>query len=67
MNGLNKGKQSFPAHIREGKIQGCMEHCMGTSRYAKEDLEGIGLGNAAYLAGLLHDCRKFTKEFSEYI
>lgn len=67
MDGMNIADQSFPAHIREDGSQSCIDHCMGASRYAKEDLNTVNLGNTAYLAGILHDCGKFTKEFSEYI
>lgn len=59
----------FPAHIREtdGSMQTVSEHCRGTAAYAKKALQGISLGNTAYLAGLLHDMGKMTEEFSTYI
>lgn len=59
----------FPAHICEtdGSMQTVSEHCRGTAAYAKKALQGISLGNTAYLAGLLHDMGKMTEEFSTYI
>ena len=57
----------YIAHINGDKIQSCTEHCLNTAKYAKADLESVGLGNTAYLAGLIHDMGKFTKEFNEYI
>lgn len=60
-------KNDFPAHINQNKIQTCQDHCENTAKYARKDLESVGLDNAAYLAGLLHDCGKFTDEFREYI
>ena len=67
--------KDFPAHIREGKqsgkkeaeIQTVQAHCRGTARYASDCLRSVNLSNAAYLAGLVHDCGKFTDQFSEYI
>lgn len=57
----------YIAHINGDKIQSCTEHCLNTAKYAKADLMSVGLGNTAYLAGLIHDMGKFTKEFNEYI
>lgn len=57
----------YIAHINGDKIQSCTEHCLNTAKYAKTDLMSVGLGNTAYLAGLIHDMGKFTKEFNEYI
>lgn len=61
---------TFIAHINNEKeelIQTCTDHCRNTAKYAANDLQNIGLKKAAYLAGLLHDCGKFTPEFREYI
>lgn len=57
----------YIAHINGDKKQSCTEHCLNTAKYAKADLMSVGLGNTAYLAGLIHDMGKFTKEFNEYI
>lgn len=58
----------YPAHIREdGAVQTVKEHCLNTAKTAEKDMRGLGLGNCAYLAGLLHDSGKCTEEFREYI
>ena len=63
--------ESYPAHIREVngdvKVQESRDHCCKTAEYARADLQSISLGNAAFLAGLLHDCGKFTDDFRKYI
>lgn len=66
------GKASFPGHIRrdpqgEPRVQTAGEHCRRTAEYAAETLIPMGLSEAGYLAGLLHDCGKFKKEFAEYL
>ena len=57
----------FAAHVRQNTKQSCNEHSRNTARYASLDLQNIGLRNSAYLAGLLHDCGKFSPEFNDYI
>lgn len=65
----------FPAHIRtdvrNGQqtdvVQTVETHCRMTAKYAGEVLSSVGLGEAAYLAGLLHDLGKFTQTFSDYL
>lgn len=62
----------FPAHIRTDEINGDIvqsvtEHCRNTAQYAEDCLSSVGLSKTAYLAGLLHDCGKFTQAFSDYI
>ena len=60
--------QHYTAHIRaDGTEQTCAEHCRQTAAYAREVLEDIHLGAAGYLAGLLHDAGKFTRDFDTYI
>lgn len=61
----------FPAHITvindETCIQSVKEHCLNTAWYAKESLYKVGLGNAAYLAGILHDFGKYTMKYKQYL
>lgn len=61
------------AHIVVGsdaqskRIQSCAEHSRAAAELAKARLEACGLGEAGYLAGLLHDCGKYTDEFDAYL
>ncbi len=56
------------AHITaDGRIQTCKEHCRNAAEFAGQDLKGINLYHAGYLAGLLHDCGKFSNAFNTYI
>lgn len=57
----------FIAHINDDKMQSCEEHSQNAAKYAGECLKNVHLEKTGYLAGLLHDCGKFTDEFSEYI
>lgn len=57
----------FPAHIVDGQVQTVHEHCINTASYAAASLKDIGLEKTGYLAGLLHDMGKSTKEFKAYI
>ena len=58
----------FIAHVNsENRVQSCEQHSRNVANYAKECLKTVDLENTGYLAGLLHDCGKFTEEFSEYI
>lgn len=69
------GENIFPAHMRRrtSEISGVIElqtvaqHCRSTASYGAEILQAVGLSEAGYLAGLLHDCGKYKKEFSDYI
>lgn len=62
---------AFPAHIRSGTngraVQTATEHSRNTASIAASRLSGIGLKKTGYLLGLLHDCGKFKKEFSDYL
>lgn len=58
------------AHIAikpKRRVQTCAEHSRNVAELAGAELEACGLGGAGYLAGLLHDCGKFTDEFEEYL
>lgn len=59
----------FIAHIQPdtGTEQTCRQHCLNTARYAEKDLAGIGLGEAGWFAGAIHDMGKFTDAFNAYI
>ena len=62
----------FPAHIRNDDngsqvYQTSREHCRSTARYAHRCLSNLGMSNAGYLAGLVHDCGKFKEEFAQYL
>lgn len=51
----------------EKRIQTCEDHSRAVAKLAKANLEDCGLGETGYLAGLLHDCGKFTDEFDAYL
>lgn len=62
----------FYSHVRrfesdESEMQTVTEHCRNTAAYAKRVLAPIGLGDAGYLAGLVHDMGKMKWEFQEYL
>lgn len=62
----------FPAHIRKDggggwQIQTVQEHCAHTASYAQKCLDGIGLGHAGMLAGIVHDCGKMKADFARYL
>lgn len=49
------------------RVQTCSEHSRAVAERARVNLEPCGLGQAGYLAGLMHDCGKFTDEFDAYL
>lgn len=49
------------------RIQTCADHSRSVASLARNILVPCSLGSAGYLAGLLHDCGKFTDEFDAYI
>ena len=65
--------KTFPAHIKysvaeeEYLIQSVQDHCRQTANYAGSSLQSIDLYHCAYLAGLVHDCGKFTQAFHDYL
>lgn len=63
----------YRAHIAidpetsEERVQTCAEHSRCVADLAKAALQACGLGQAGYLAGLLHDCGKCSEEFDAYL
>lgn len=62
----------FYAHIRDNGTGGMhaqtvADHCHNTAQYAHDCLAGIGLGEAGYFTGLVHDAGKLKQEFSDYL
>lgn len=58
----------YIAHINNRKLkQSCSEHCKNAADLASERMISIGLKQTGYLAGVLHDAGKCSKEFEEYI
>ncbi len=62
----------FYSHYYQNKSgefhkQTVTEHCRAAATYAKSSLSSVKLGNAAYLAALLHDMGKMKQEFQSYL
>lgn len=49
------------------RVQTCAEHSRAVAALARDHLQACGLEKVGYLAGLLHDCGKFTDEFDAYL
>lgn len=43
------------------------QHCHNAANYAGQALESVSLPACGYLAGLLHDAGKYTKDFQNYL
>lgn len=54
-------------HPQTGAEQSAAEHCRAAAEYAGKLLSSAGLDETGYLAGLLHDMGKFTRQFEEYL
>ena len=54
-------------HPETGAEQTAANHCRATAAFARKLLSSLGLGDTAYLAGLLHDMGKFTHRFEVYL
>ena len=72
--GLEQERDDFMkylAHIEaengQEKCQEVYHHLVSAASKAKADLDRCGLGNSAYLAGLLHDMGKCTLAFQDYL
>lgn len=63
------GKTGFPAHVREidGVEQSVAAHCAEVARLAGDNAAPLGLSQAGFLLGLLHDWGKACPEFRNYL
>ena len=62
----------YDAHRRtdpDGTVhtQTVYDHLLGTASRGAQCLRPVGLEQAGYLAGLLHDMGKYTAEFRQYL
>lgn len=61
----------FPAHVRKTDFatvkQSVEEHCRRVAELSASSLKSSGLYSVGYLAGIVHDCGKYTDEFARYI
>lgn len=64
---MHKAHIALERDLMQQRVQTCEEHSRATAELAKASLAAVGLGEAGYLAGLLHDCGKFTDEFDAYL
>ena len=47
--------------------QSVSDHCHEAASFAAHDLEAVGIPNAGYLCGLLHDAGKFQEGYQQYL
>lgn len=62
--------KKYIAHFRENEEkeeQLLMDHLLQTAEIAKRNGAKFGLPQSCYIAGLIHDCGKFSDAFQEYI
>jgi len=52
---------------KNGEWHDLKEHLEGVAKRAREFAVPFGVGNVAYLAGLLHDVGKFSSTFQDYL
>lgn len=61
----------YPAHIRKLNnvisTQSVEAHCRNVADNVSLSLQSIGMFNIGYLAGIIHDCGKYTNAFATYI
>lgn len=49
------------------KYQTVKDHCLNVAEMSKLNAEQVGLGNTAWIIGLLHDVGKFSTKFQSYL
>lgn len=60
--------EEYIAHkTEEGKTQTVKEHLEQTAKLAEKFASSFGADEAGYMAGILHDIGKYSKEFQEHI
>lgn len=63
-----KQEDKFIAHIRQdGAVQTTVEHSKSVAALSAGYLSDVGLEQAGYMAGLLHDVGKLTATFPRYL
>ena len=57
----------FIARFYEDELQPLSEHLTHVGEYSREFAKDLGLGNTAFIIGVLHDMGKYSSAFQEYI